>query len=77
MTATGPSLQRAQAIYSSTTSGARSSAKKVIFFLTDGRSNRGIKPKIPADQLKNSGARIFVMGKRFICYNSYVINYML
>ena len=67
MTATGPSLKRAQEIYSSATSGARSSAGKFIFFLTDGQSNENdnINPKDAADQLKQSGAEIYALGKIF------------
>ena len=77
MTATGPSLQKAQAIFSSTTSGARSSAKKVIFLLTDGRSNRGVKPKIPADQLKGSGTEIYVLGKRFLNHFKLYVTFII
>ncbi|XP_066919000.1 uncharacterized protein [Clytia hemisphaerica] len=57
-TATGPALQQAITLFQS----ARRSAKKVVFLLTDGKSNRGVKPSIPAAQLKNSGVDIFVLG---------------
>ena len=58
MTASGPSLERAQTLFRS----SRPNAKKVIFFLTDGRSNRGVAPHIPAGVLKKSGVEIFVLG---------------
>ena len=34
----------------------------MVFVLTDGRSNRGISPGIPAGQLKNAGVIIYAMG---------------
>ena len=34
----------------------------MIFVLTDGRSNRGIAPAIPAGQLKSARVTIFAMG---------------
>ena len=63
LTATAPSLNRARSLYQSSSSGARPSAKKVVFFLTDGRSNRGGNPNTPAAQLKAIGAQIYVLGK--------------
>jgi hypothetical protein len=42
--------------------GARSEATKVIYVLTDGKSNRGIKPGIPAGQLKRRRVIIYAMG---------------
>lgn len=62
-TATGTALQyvRNSVIFNSA-AGARSGAKKVVFVLTDGRSNRGITPAIPAKQLKATGVTIFALG---------------
>jgi hypothetical protein len=63
MTATGTSLQyvRNNLIFNAA-AGARNGVKKVIYVLTDGRSNRGISPGIPAGQLKSAGVTIFAMG---------------
>ena len=63
MTATGTTLQyvRKSLIFNSA-AGARSGAKKVVFVLTDGKSNRGIAPRIPAEQLRTSGVTMFALG---------------
>ena len=63
MTATGTTLQyvRESLIFNSA-AGARSGAKKVVFVLTDGKSNRGIAPRIPAEQLRTSGVTMFALG---------------
>ena len=63
LTATGTALQyvRNSLIFNSA-AGARSGAKKVVFVLTDGRSNRGVSPGIPARQLKRAGVIIFALG---------------
>ena len=63
MTATGPALQyvRSSLIFNAA-AGARSGVKKVVFVLTDGKSNRGISPGIPAGQLRRSGVIIFALG---------------
>ncbi|WP_411027229.1 VWA domain-containing protein, partial [Salmonella sp. s54925] len=42
--------------------GARSNAKKAVFVLTDGRSNRGVNPSIPAKSLRRRGVTIFAVG---------------
>ena len=62
-TATGTALQyvRNNLIFNSG-AGARSGAKKVVFVLTDGRSNRGIAPATPARQLKTGGVTMFALG---------------
>ena len=58
-TATGSALQRAIQIFN----GSRKNGRKVIFLLTDGESNIGITPKIPANILKNKmGIDMFVLG---------------
>ncbi len=63
MTATGTALQYVRnRLLFSTAAGARSGAKKVVFVLTDGRSNRGIRPGIPAGQLKRLRVAMFAMG---------------
>lgn len=63
MTATGKALEY---VYSSLlwqqSAGARDDAAKVVFVLTDGYSNRGVKPSIPATKLKNKEAVVFVVG---------------
>lgn len=63
LTATGTALQyvRNSLIFNSA-AGARRGAKKVVFVLTDGRSNRGVSPGIPARQLKSAGVIIFALG---------------
>ena len=63
MTATGTALQYVRnSLIFNAAAGARSGVKKVIYVLTDGRSNRGISPGIPAGQLKSAGVTIFAMG---------------
>ena len=46
-----------------TNAGARQGTKKIIFVITDGRSNLGIAPGIPAGELKkNSNVSIVALG---------------
>ena len=45
-----------------TAAGARSGAKKVVFVLTDGKSNQGVNPSTPVTQLKASGVTMFALG---------------
>jgi hypothetical protein len=67
MTATGTALQYVRnSLIFKAAAGARSGAKKVVFVLTDGRSNRGVTPKIPAGQLKSAGVIMFALG---VTYN--------
>jgi uncharacterized protein YegL len=53
-TSTGNALEfvRAQLIFNAK-AGARENVKKIIFVITDGRSNLGIDPNIPARKLKD------------------------
>lgn len=62
-TATGPALRyvRNNLIFSAA-AGARNGAKKVVFVLTDGKSNIGIKPYIPAAQLRARRVIMFALG---------------
>ncbi|CAB3984903.1 tyrosinase-like isoform X2 [Paramuricea clavata] len=67
MTATGTALQYVRnSLIFNAAAGARSGAKKVVFVLTDSKSNRGVTPGIPAGQLKSAGVIIFALG---ITYN--------
>uniref|UniRef100_UPI00397EAB7D vWA domain-containing protein n=1 Tax=Salmonella sp. s54925 TaxID=3159674 RepID=UPI00397EAB7D len=63
MTATGNALEfvRTSLIFNQA-AGARKNVPKIIFVLTDGFSNRGVSPSVPATSLKNSEVSIFVMG---------------
>jgi hypothetical protein len=67
MTATGTALQYVRnSLIFNAAAGARSGAEKRVFVLTDGRSNRGVTPKIPAGQLKSAGVIMFALG---VTYN--------
>ena len=46
------------------TSGSRKNAKRLVFVITDGFTNLGIKPKVPANELRAPplNAKIFVIG---------------
>jgi hypothetical protein len=62
-TATGTALQYVKnSVISNSAIGARTGAKKVIFVVTDGQSNRGDDPAIPAAELKSRGVIIFALG---------------
>ena len=62
-TATGTALQYVRnSLIFNTAAGARSGAKKVVFVLTDGKSNRGVSPSVPAGQLKTSGVTMYALG---------------
>lgn len=62
-TATGTTLQYVRnSLIFNLAAGARSGAKKVVFVLTDGKSNRGIAPATPAGQLKSRGVTVFALG---------------
>jgi uncharacterized protein YegL len=62
-TATGSALQFVKnSLLFNSAAGARSDATKVIYVLTDGKSNVGVKPGIPAGQLKQRRVVIFAMG---------------
>ncbi len=54
-------MSRNSLIFNST-AGARSGAKKVIFVITDGRSNHGVNPAIPAGKLKANRVVMFAFG---------------
>ncbi|CAB4022752.1 Hypothetical predicted protein, partial [Paramuricea clavata] len=62
-TSTGSALEYVKNnLLFSPAAGARSEAMKVIYLLTDGKSNRGVKPGIPAGQLKQRQVIIYAMG---------------
>ena len=63
-TATGNALEfvHAQLVFN-VKAGARKNVKKLIFVITDGRSNLGIDPIVPAEKLKeNDNLTIFALG---------------
>ena len=63
-TSTGNALElvRTRLIFNSK-AGARKEAKKLIFVITDGKSNLGIDPRIPARKLKeNNNVSIVAVG---------------
>ncbi|CAB4022546.1 tyrosinase-like isoform X2 [Paramuricea clavata] len=63
LTATGSALQYVKnRLLFNRAAGARSEATKVIYVLTDGKSNLGVKPSIPAVQLKRRRVIIYAMG---------------
>ncbi|XP_065067352.1 uncharacterized protein LOC135692930 [Rhopilema esculentum] len=63
-TATGNALQKGIELYQDPNSGARPNAKRIVFVITDGNTNVGVKPKIPADQLRAAPlkAKVFALG---------------
>lgn len=64
-TATGPALDIAHNYVFSRYYGARPSSDgvpRVLVLMTDGKSNVGVSPEIPAAALKASGVSIFVIG---------------
>ena len=63
MTATGTALQFVlNNLMFNEAAGARADAKKILITITDGRSNRGVKPNIPAAQLRTRGVVSFAIG---------------
>ncbi|XP_013410013.1 collagen alpha-1(XXI) chain-like [Lingula anatina] len=58
-TATGPALSKAK---TELQVNGRSGNVKLVWLITDGYSNSGGNPKIPADQLRAMGATVCVMG---------------
>ena len=64
-TAIGPALATAEEGVFRTGAGARPLSQgipRVLILMTDGKSNVGVSPEIPADRLKASGVNIFVIG---------------
>ena len=62
-TNTAGALDKAHALYNDASRGARSDATRVVFVLTDGKSNQGGAPGPKADVLRNTdGAKVFTMG---------------
>ena len=62
-TNTAGALDEAHSLYNDASRGARSDATRVVFVLTDGKSNQGGAPGPKADVLRNTdGAKIFAMG---------------
>ena len=62
-TATGPALEYCRDNIFQTSNGMRSNSKRQILVLTDGHSNRGIKPGIVATQLHDQmGIDIYALG---------------
>ena len=67
LTATGKALQTAKQLYSSSSSGARKKATRIVLVITDGRTTVGIKPKEPANQLRAPplSAKTYALGIGF------------
>ena len=62
-TNTAGALDLAHSLLNDASKGARSDATKIVFVLTDGRSNQGNPPGPKADILRNTdGAVVFAMG---------------
>ena len=63
-TATGNALQKGIELYQDPNSGARPNARRIVFVITDGNTNVGVNPKIPADQLRAAPlkAKVFALG---------------
>ena len=62
-TATGPALEYCRDNIFQTRNGMRSNSKRQILVLTDGKSNKGIKPGIVATQLHDQmGVDIYALG---------------
>ena len=62
-TNTAGALDEAHSLYNDASRGARSDATRVVFVLTDGRSNQGGAPGPKADVLQNTdGAEVFAAG---------------
>ncbi|XP_013401017.1 von Willebrand factor A domain-containing protein 2-like [Lingula anatina] len=58
-TATGPALQLAK---TELDIKGRPGNVRVVWVITDGKSNSGVKPKIPADDLRANGVMVCVVG---------------
>ncbi|XP_013421493.1 uncharacterized protein LOC106181593 isoform X2 [Lingula anatina] len=58
-TATGPALQLAK---TEMNAKSRPGNVRVVWVITDGKSNSGVKPKIPADDLRANGVTVCVVG---------------